>query len=963
MPKAKTTGDIIFSYLSLYLNDPEEFEATVDNELDKITSEKDEGIEEVARDYNDMYNNLSAFKNKIKAAAKLIKPDAVNLGDNIKDTSLEDDLESDPKTLLKEAVTLYENLDTFAKKIEKKEKKKKVKEDELTSPYRIKSNLSEIEVEHTPEFIQLQKDYGEKKSAAKWIEEVQGRINKENEVTTYDIAIIIAARQIANTVPGSKSKLVSKVISEGELIERAEALMKQKPFLDFVYKLDGEKPKEVYSEADMDSFELGNIDKKLLTDGHGGGIENAFAIDVKQREDVSTLDRAYYGRYQAVPEFNYDSYTDYINKTKKDYTKNGKLKLDTTDPALMTQAATMLVAYTLSHKKAAAHPNHDEPEVNNLEVEEPNAFRLGMLTKEVLVSPEFNFMRKHHPDSINSLLKGNVMEFKRQLDDVMVDPNANNKHLTKDEELRSFYRKTFITQAYGALNSGAQLGTIAEERASKEYSKIRSEQMDYIKFLGLDSYQVEDVVTDKSDLPEGFEPVERKLFSGEFENAKEIVRVYQEKEQKAKNPKYKNPNLTKEEQKTKDLMDASKRLSNEDAKTILNDLKRNVTFLEAAAKLPKNAKNADPDMAKKLLANLRKVIQKGEKFLNPPEFQNSSKKSAEVKLAEYKDKAAKDFVGSVEKYIYDYGMVKLNHRNKEWKKIENSASFPKDLKPLQGAKVEKKNSEYTEVNYALKRGPRYKKMVDACKDYMENVSRVGEPDPRLTMKAINSILDYQKGKEKVMSGDAKIRFDNSMRFLASVTVGTHFEKYFDEQIAKINKIRGCKEGSRDYIRKEDYFDDFASIRTSDMRNYGMEKQEKEYGKFEEAYQQYVHDVTENDYPDSKTLDDLVEAIKDYQDGREVSSYHFEQEMYDRTMNVLALAANDLGDPSILKEQIQKHNEAVEEFNKNPYVTAKKPQLLNEKDVIAKAEKDLGVNLQNIKPKNIQNEKVVKGPAM
>ena len=44
--------------------------------------------------------------------------------------------------------------------------------------------------------------------------------------------------------------------------------------------------------------------------------------------------------------------------------------------------------------------------------------------------------------------------------------------------------------------------------------------------------------------------------------------------------------------------------------------------------------------------------------------------------------------------------------------------------------------------------------------------------------------------------------------LAIVTVGTNYEKYFTEQLNHVNKIRGAKPGSKNYLAKEDVFDEF-----------------------------------------------------------------------------------------------------------------------------------------------------------
>ena len=158
--------------------------------------------------------------------------------------------------------------------------------------------------------------------------------------------------------------------------------------------------------------------------------------------------------------------------------------------------------------------------------------------------------------------------------------------------------------------------------------------------------------------------------------------------------------------------------------------------------------------ADKLKSELMKVVKTGESCFNPPEFKNKKGKTAEQQLDAYKAKCAQEFRNASKKFIDLY----YNVREKDHEERKNDLD---------------------------------KRLVT----------------PEL-MKLIDAILDYQKGKEKVMSGAAGHRFDNSMILLASVTAGIPMEKYLDQQIANVNKVRGAQPGSRDFITKEGLFEGF-----------------------------------------------------------------------------------------------------------------------------------------------------------
>ena len=84
----------------------------------------------------------------------------------------------------------------------------------------------------------------------------------------------------------------------------------------------------------------------------------------------------------------------------------------------------------------------------------------------------------------------------------------------------------------------------------------------------------------------------------------------------------------------------------------------------------------------------------------------------------------------------------------------------------------------------------------------KKVDEVRESD---LIKTVNSILEYQDGKEKGFSNQSKNqRFDDSMRLLAELTVGTPAEKYYRAQLEKVNAARGLSPDSPGYLKPETF---------------------------------------------------------------------------------------------------------------------------------------------------------------
>ena len=224
--------------------------------------------------------------------------------------------------------------------------------------------------------------------------------------------------------------------------------------------------------------------------------------------------------------------------------------------------------------------------------------------------------------------------------------------------------------------------------------------------------------------------------------------------------------------------------------------------------------------ADKLKSELMKVIKTGESYFNPPEFKDKKGKTAKQQMDEFQTNCAKKFQTAAQKFYTSYMTANRKDYKAERERAMKYFGIPelhpdkRNIKGNTGDKGDK--AKNNPAVYLPKRGPKYRAMIDAAMEY-ETYADDEQPDPVKKMKLIDSILDYQKGKKKVMSGDARHRFNNSMALLASVTLGTPMEKYLDSQIAHVNKIRGAKPGSKDFLTKEGIFEGFKANKQADAQ--------------------------------------------------------------------------------------------------------------------------------------------------
>ncbi|MCR5451227.1 MAG: hypothetical protein K6F00_01205, partial [Lachnospiraceae bacterium] len=789
----------------------------------------------------------------------------------------------------------------------------------------------------------LLKKVGQRKTAAAWIEEVQNKIKKKEDITIDDIAIIIAARQLGDAVAGKAANIKSHYINEGELNDRVNLLKNDIYFREFVAVKQGNENPDPENDIDLIDLEKGKfvIDPSLLTDGHGGRLEKELAsfiaenktydiykeIEADDPEELKTkvskyvkklpesssytvldkdLDGSELAEGHAVikvthtkvfSEVLYSRYHDYkLKESKKisyeeavkdllhDYKgKNGKVQIKSSDKDAAMRAAGILAAYSLKGDK------------NSFSVD-----KFEKTSKKIMEAPDFKYMRRHKPETLNLLTTGKVDQYLSETRKIMgmtiaqmgeAADKATNLKVQELMEANINIQKERVKIASGIVGSikiGNHYGTESERKNSALYHSHVSDARKEFKFLnGLSGDETEAiyVVTQKIGFFENnfkeknnvrkddLLKLDRKKLSDVLSLLEDFITARMQLDDKFDATKYMEvtdrirenansllnpPEFKDKEGKSageqlneykialgEDILKATEEFTNlamqEKKKDVNNSLfgietvidgysiydnindttrvkkyvkaeKKDIEEIDKAftlhIKALEEAKKNNVKDASKYLEAAKEVQRLKKEYSEPPVFRDK-KKTAKKQLEEYQQKKGLQYIKAAKKYMdkYDADMKKKTEEyiQKAVKKL------PSHIKPttmkyeintarkiVNGKAIDNKLGDY-----AAKRGPKFNKMVEAGDEYV-----LDDGSPVKTMKLIDAILDYQKGKEKVTSGEQAERFIDSMRLLAEVTMGTPHEKIFTDQLNRVNKLRGAKPGSKNYIDKKEIFVEF-----------------------------------------------------------------------------------------------------------------------------------------------------------
>ena len=910
---------------------------SLDYDIKKVS--KNVGDAKIKKQFNAYIKLVEDFSDSVRQISDVLKKENTLTDQNEKKTE-----RNKAKKAFEKAVLQYKKLQKASEQVSELEEKYE-KNEQYVQVSKSFSNLFGL----GDDSVKLLKKVGQRKTAAAWIEEVQDKIKKKEDITVDDVATIIAARQLGKAVAGKADNIKANYINEGDLKERADLLKQDIYFREFIAAIQGNENPEMNYDLDLDILESEAfiIDPSLLTDGHGGRLEKELASFVSEKKgktydvytDIKTNDPAkldakvsayvkklpkethsysvldtdkegneleeghavikesrkrefsevLYGRYHdyKLKESKKISYEEAVKDLLHDYKgKNGKVQIKSSDKDAAMRAAGILAAYSLKGDK------------NSFSVD-----KFEKTSKEIMEAPDFKYMRRHKPETLNLLTTGKVDQYLSETRKIMgmtiaqMGEAADKATNLKVQELMEANiniqreRVKIVSGIVGSIKIGNHYGTESERKNSALYYSHVSDARNGFKFLnGLsgDETKAIYVVTQKIEFFENnfkeknnvrkddLLKLDRKKLSDVLSLLEDFITARMQLDDKFDATKYTEvadrirenansllnpPEFKDKEGKSageqlneykialgEDILKATEEFTNlamqEKKKDINNSLlgiknvidkysiydnindktrvkksvkaeKKDIEEIDKAftlhIKALEEAKKNNVKDASKYLEAAKEVQRLKKEYSEPPVFRDKKNKTAKKQLEEYQQKKGVQYIKAAKKYMdkYDADMKKKTEEyiQKAVKKL------PSHIKPttrkyeintapkiVNGEAIDNKLGDY-----AAKRGPKFNKMVEAGNEYV-----LDDGSPVKTMKLIDAILDYQKGKEKVTSGEQAERFIDSMRLLAEITIGTPHEKLFTDQLNRVNKLRGAKPGSKNYIDKKEIFVEFKS---------------------------------------------------------------------------------------------------------------------------------------------------------
>ena len=203
----------------------------------------------------------------------------------------------------------------------------------------------------------------------------------------------------------------------------------------------------------------------------------------------------------------------------------------------------------------------------------------------------------------------------------------------------------------------------------------------------------------------------------------------------------------------------------------------------------------------KLEADVRKrlIDDENEKYREGVEL--SARRNAEISVAE---KHGKTFYDIEDDPVYAADIEKAipGERNKILKDHRKLGIGPGTNEGRAHMQAREKAIVMAHTKQLGNRGPKFRNMIASVNKLSHNTGDVSEKD---LIGAVNSILEYQDGKEKgFFSSSKNQRFNDSMTLLAEITMGTPAEKHYRAQLDKVNAARGLRPGTPGYLKPEDF---------------------------------------------------------------------------------------------------------------------------------------------------------------
>ena len=257
---------------------------------------------------------------------------------------------------------------------------------------------------------------GRSKSAAKWIEDAQKAIKNSHSTddVSYQIARIIAARQLAEAERGKRENIDKHQLADNQIDARARELLKDKEGRDTVFSR---------FLTTMRSGPVGLVEEKhhrylkksmdVILDGHGGKLEDELRLFCHSIPDGDKINHRLYQRYMPV---GYKNYSDYLMKHENPrYALPGREDVRD-DRMRLTHAQKRMTSYILAGQ--TSNTAFDQSRFN----EEYQATGKSPMLKIMTMTPaRCQVLNAGNYDSMTDSFKEVMTDFSRTLENGQLD--------------------------------------------------------------------------------------------------------------------------------------------------------------------------------------------------------------------------------------------------------------------------------------------------------------------------------------------------------------------------------------------------------------------------------------------------------------------------------------------------------------------------------------------------------------
>ena len=634
------------------------------------------------------------------------------------------------------------------------------------------------------EYLDHQSTLPENKSGAEVIEGIQNKHRFGVELTAEDAATVLAARQLADATRKNRRNLDASRPDATKLGGHVEELKQNTLFTGFMYWLEKEDIARQKREAQKKGGDIadmkfsGKMDASLIMDGHGGKLEDKFAQFLSQE----------------------------LEKSRKAGKEQYEAFVHSLDPKLhgwyLKKAGIQLEQLKAEFPEIKVKAPYQSPlQVNTGSEEEGPTVEHIQTGKQDIGAP------KKQPGSPKSTYRAWIKDRTQG-----ARGDLNRKTLEESADRDAWYKFAAEIAAAEKLAREDPEGKFDEETLRKEAEGFQKDPC--FRLVMRDEKMREQVLSGQlAELP-------AKVLA-----VRDEFRQMQQAGTSPEDDKYKMP---------KGLAEALQR-----ATTVSEADMEECVREELAGLLKKPLKAHDAQLEKAAAKQAKQLVQ--DEYLKKYKSLDGFDEDLEVtvRIDDHTARIKKEMEQAEEQKIDEALDREALHRALEEVRKERGLSGEEMKnyreKPELAAEVEKRRAsgrtklDTYERRTALKLGMDLREQVQQAKslaeenapkrmraketkDYRQMIRSIKTIQEKSTgkyqmleskhlMRAVNAILEYQDGKEAEVNNR---QFTNSMHLLGELTAGTAAEKYYRQQLDKVNGIRGLKPGDPGFLKPEDF---------------------------------------------------------------------------------------------------------------------------------------------------------------